>query len=187
MSDSDDEYEEETVHLVVDLGPEMDPGVLERLARENTPMSYLGTEEGEQFFQLNGTTFRGQLDETISTNLLFEVHERKREGPGLIPLLTSIKREGEDESTQALRQQQQQQVQHSELSFAVKTDNVVMCDRVTLLQKESIERNVPQPMDTATPGSSPSTSSSHQRSQTPPSNTQENYSLLLAQHNKTNK
>ncbi|KAI7852119.1 hypothetical protein BDC45DRAFT_537689 [Circinella umbellata] len=143
MSDSEDEYEEETVYLVVDLGPEMSPEVLERLGRENAEMTYLGTEEGEQFIQLNGTTFHGHLDETIATNLLFEVHERKREGPGLLPLLTSIKREGEDEAARALRQQQQQQQQqllHSELSFAVKTDNVVMCNRVTLIEKINREK-----------------------------------------------
>ncbi|KAI9490830.1 hypothetical protein BDB00DRAFT_530946 [Zychaea mexicana] len=168
MSDnSDDEYEEETVHMVVDLGSEIAPELLERLARENSEMTYLATEDGEQFIQLGGITFRGQLNETVCTNLLFEVHERKREGSGLLPILSSIKKEGEEnDETRARRQQLPS---HSELTLSVMTDNVTMCERVTLLEKKGKQNTS---VDTTnTPSATP-----------PQPGKAENYGVLLAEH-----
>ncbi|KAI8138929.1 hypothetical protein BJV82DRAFT_628444 [Fennellomyces sp. T-0311] len=130
MNDSDDEYEEETVHLVVDLGVDISPETLERLARENAEMLYLGTEAGEQYIQLGETTFRGQLDETVCTNLLFEVHEQKRGGAGLLPLLASMRTDEDDIDVEPHRQRP------SEVSFYTATDHVALSERVTLLEKK---------------------------------------------------
>ncbi|ORZ03662.1 hypothetical protein BCR43DRAFT_483747 [Syncephalastrum racemosum] len=125
--DPEDEYEEQ--YVILDVGEDLSASSLQELIDNGQDITIMGLETSEDvFIRVGQNLFRGQLDETITTNLLFEIHERKREPSGLAPLLTSM-REAADETRKP----------RTTVSYFAKTDRVISCDQVFLRSKEVAE------------------------------------------------
>ncbi|KAI7886058.1 hypothetical protein K492DRAFT_233773 [Lichtheimia hyalospora FSU 10163] len=137
MNEADDEYEEETMHVILDLGPEMAPETIERLASEHAEISILDLESGEPYIKVDNHLFRGTLDDAITSNLLFEIDERKRETGGLLPLLSTMR------ATQDETEERQPRLSTEYMAQTYKT---IICQQVTLIEKKGAlpeERTIP--------------------------------------------
>ncbi|CDH61547.1 predicted protein [Lichtheimia corymbifera JMRC:FSU:9682] len=149
MNEPDDEYEEETMHVILDLGPEMAPETIERLASEHAEISilesilFIDLESGEPYIKVDNHLFRGTLDDAITTNLLFEIDERKRETGGLLPLLSTMR------ATQDETEERQPRLSTKYMDETYKT---IICQQVTLLEKMNTS-TTEQQQEAATTGS----------------------------------
>lgn len=73
--------------------------------------------------------FRGTLDDSITTNLLFEIDERKRETGGLLPLLSTMR------ATQDETEERQPRLSIKYMDDTYKT---IICQQVTLIEKKNM-------------------------------------------------
>ncbi|KAI9315298.1 hypothetical protein BX666DRAFT_1811632, partial [Dichotomocladium elegans] len=131
--DEDDEYEEETVHVLLDLGDAFSVETLEQLAKEKAEIQILDLESGKPYIKIGEGIFRGNLDDLASSNLLFEVSERERDTSGLLPLLSTMRNNSEEGTPQT---RQNATFQRYSMKYMGEADKVISCQRVTLVPKK---------------------------------------------------
>jgi hypothetical protein len=83
-------------------------------------------EEGEPYLQIGDVIYKGEIDETLGTQMLFEIEERKTATAGLLPLLASMRSENDEGPKQRYT-----------VKYACATENVITLDAVTLRRKDN--------------------------------------------------
>ncbi|KAI8364761.1 uncharacterized protein BYT42DRAFT_168700 [Radiomyces spectabilis] len=99
---TEDEYEEETVYLELDLGSSISAETVEAAVQSGEPCALIGIDSDTPYFQLGPYIFAGDFDETVGTHLLFEITEKQRDATGFLPLLSSMRSEN-TETTKTTR------------------------------------------------------------------------------------
>ncbi|KAG0738704.1 hypothetical protein G6F57_005097 [Rhizopus arrhizus] len=123
MSDSEYEYEEETNYVLFDIGASVTSQYIEQISQTQGGCRIIGLEEGKPYLQVGHQIFEGEMDDTIGTNLLFEIQESKRETTGLLPLLSSMKNDGSKQPKYTT-------------NYFCKSEKIVTCTSVTLRAKD---------------------------------------------------
>ncbi|TPX50621.1 hypothetical protein SeLEV6574_g00794 [Synchytrium endobioticum] len=68
----DDEYEQETTYVVVDLGPEFKSEDISNAAKRYGGLSIIGLDQPAPFVRVGNLYFQGKLDRALGTDLIFE-------------------------------------------------------------------------------------------------------------------
>ncbi|TPX56041.1 hypothetical protein PhCBS80983_g04842 [Powellomyces hirtus] len=100
--DSDeDEWEEETRYIVLDLGTEVTSETVQAAAASHEGVSIVGLDSSAPHLRVGNLVFRGTLDRTLGTDLIFATSKhddaRPQRAPrGPLPLSTDLNRPGID-------------------------------------------------------------------------------------------
>ncbi|KAJ3009859.1 hypothetical protein HKX48_007723 [Thoreauomyces humboldtii] len=68
---AEDEWEEETRYMILDLGSDVPASLLESAAAEHQDVSLMGLDTPTPYLRIANLTFRGALDRTLGTDLIF--------------------------------------------------------------------------------------------------------------------
>ncbi|KAI8593347.1 hypothetical protein BDZ88DRAFT_139496 [Geranomyces variabilis] len=97
--DDDDEWEEETKYIVLDVGSELAAADVQAAAAEHQGVSIIGLDSATPYLRIGDMIFQGAVDRTLGTDLIFATSaqdgtraQRALRGP--LPLSTDLNRPG---------------------------------------------------------------------------------------------
>ncbi|ORX52259.1 hypothetical protein BCR36DRAFT_411698 [Piromyces finnis] len=75
--DSEDEWEEESTYMIMDLGSDLTIDLLKRSLEINNGYSLIGLDTDQPMFKIGNFVYKGEVDYSLGTDLIFEVDENK--------------------------------------------------------------------------------------------------------------
>ncbi|KAI8335451.1 hypothetical protein BC941DRAFT_430369 [Chlamydoabsidia padenii] len=135
MTNTDDEYIEETSYVIMDLTAYHTEEAIRSMTKETGGMAITNLMDSPIYTQLGPETYMGELDDPIGSYLLFELEEKKTDTSSLLPMLSSMQqtyREDQDDP----RQQQHQQTKW-QASYRFQADKIVKSKQVKLGPKDT--------------------------------------------------
>ncbi|KAI9474149.1 MAG: hypothetical protein EXX96DRAFT_580761 [Benjaminiella poitrasii] len=123
----EEEYEEESHYVEFDFGTAVSNEHIETISKEGG-CAIIGLEEGKPYLQLGEMMFRGEIDDSLGTHLLFEINEKQQDRSGLVPLLTSM------------RDDDEQKQQRYTVKYALSTESVIPLESMKLRRKKTQQK-----------------------------------------------
>ncbi|KAI8827286.1 uncharacterized protein EV422DRAFT_34744 [Fimicolochytrium jonesii] len=84
-SDEEDEWEEETKYLVLDVGTEVDAETVQAAATKYEGLSIIGLDTPTPILRVGNMVFKGSLDRTLGTDLIFSKSNPNESRPKRAP------------------------------------------------------------------------------------------------------
>jgi hypothetical protein len=75
--DNEDEWEEESTYMIMDLGSDLTIDLLKRSLEINNGYSIIGLDTDQPMFKIGNFVYKGEVDYSLGTDLIFEVDENK--------------------------------------------------------------------------------------------------------------
>jgi len=75
--DNDEEWEEESTYMIMDLGSDLTIDLLKRSLEINNGYSIIGLDTDQPMFKIGNFVYKGEVDYSLGTDLIFEIDDSK--------------------------------------------------------------------------------------------------------------